>query len=85
MYYAALLVVYLIASVFFGWSDPAGANKALQDSMITPSEVGGVSWFACGTGDWYATKFIGKNAQGRPVTGAVCEGLFLKGSTVRFY
>lgn len=77
-----LTIAYLI--FLAGCTDPKGAIKVLLDAGITPSNVGGYSWFGCSDSDTYATKFRGVNAQGRAVSGVVCAGMFFKNSTVRF-
>lgn len=67
-----------------GWGeDVEGARNALLDQGLTPIEVGGYSPYSCGEDDFYATKFVAKNANGRVVRGTVCAGYY-KGSTIRF-
>ena len=44
--------------------------------------TGGYSFFSCGNGDTFATKFNAIDQTGKAVSGTVCSGL-LKGNTVR--
>ncbi len=59
------------------------ARRALEGSGITDIQIGGMAILGCGEKDTFRSKFTGKDARGRPVSGAVCGGLF-KGATVRF-
>ncbi len=75
----------LAAASFYPMVDEDGAKTTLADAHpnLTDVKVGGYSYFGCGTGDTWHTKFVAKNQQGKEVSGVVCKGI-LKGSTVRF-
>lgn len=60
------------------------AVKALTAIGFTNIEMTGFAWFACSGEDWYSTGFSATNPQGLTVEGAVCSGLYLKNSTIRF-
>ncbi len=64
-------------------TDENGARDTLKAAGLTPTEVGGYSWFGCGQGDVWKTRFKATNAQGVPTAGIVCKGLF-KGTTIRY-
>ena len=64
-------------------TDKPGAYKALDDLGFKNIDVGGYSWFMCDKNDTFHTKFTAVNANGKPVSGAVCSG-WLKGNTIRF-
>jgi len=68
----------------FWATDKEDTTRVLQDAGLTPKEVGGFAWFQCGKDDTYATKFTAVSKDNRTVEGAVCKGLFFKGSTIRF-
>lgn len=83
-FYGLWLIVYIVLALIYGWQDPINATRTLEAATIKPVQVGGIAWFACGAGDWYATRFVGTNSAGQTVSGEVCGGLLFKGSTVRF-
>lgn len=58
-------------------------SRVLRAHGFTDVKTHGHAFFACSKGDTFATEFSAKNAQGQPVSGAVCCGL-LKSCTVRF-
>lgn len=64
-------------------TDVEGSTRTLKAMNLEPVSVGGYSWFGCSEDDWYKTKFTAKNAQGYPVSGQVCAGMFFKGATIR--
>ena len=64
------------------WVVPAGATDTLDSHGFTNIETTGYSWFGCGRGDLWHTKFTATNQNGKEVSGVVCKGL-LKGSTMR--
>lgn len=65
-------------------TDKTGATKVLEGAGLTPKTVGGYAWFQCGKDDTFATKFSAVNKEGQPVEGAVCKGLIVKNSTIRY-
>jgi hypothetical protein len=75
-------IVIVCALALTACSDPEGARKALLDDGIEPEVVGGYSWFGCGNGDVYSTRFEGTR-YGRKISGVVCSG-FSKGHTIRY-
>lgn len=81
-----MLKKFIIVVLFLGLvacSDPEGARKALLDDGIEPTEVGGYGWWSCDKNDTFSTRFTGKRANGRVVSGTVCSGWF-KGHTIRY-
>lgn len=77
-------VFYCLTAIFTGWTNVPRATEVLAFNNLTPISVGGVAWFSCGEGDWYATKFTAKTASGKVVSGEVCEGMVFKGQTIRY-
>lgn len=79
----AALSVGLIAAVCNPlWVDPAGAIDTADSHGFTNVQTTGYSWFGCGKGDLWHTKFTAQNENGKDISGVVCKGLF-KGSTLR--
>jgi hypothetical protein len=76
-------LLLLAALVCAGCTDKDGAADALRKAGYTAIETGGYSWFGCGKGDDYATKFKAKGPTGVPVSGVVCAGVLGKGKTIR--
>jgi hypothetical protein len=72
-----------VALMLAACTAPDSARNALESQGFTDIQIQGYAFFGCGKDDSFHTKFTAKNAQGRPVEGVVCSGLF-KGSTVRF-
>lgn len=77
-----LIAVALIAALS-GCTDSASATKALQVAGYSNIKITGYDWFACGRDDSYSTGFTAISPSGIEVDGAVCQGLFFKGSTIR--
>lgn len=73
----------LNAALVAGCTNPSAAKHALSKAGYTEIQTGDYDWFACGSSDFYSTKFTAKNPIGQSVNGVVCTGLF-KRSTIRF-
>lgn len=65
-------------------SNPSGAEQVLLDAGYTSITIEGLAPLSCGKEDFYRTSFTAIGPTGRPVSGAVCAGLFFKGATIRF-
>lgn len=65
-------------------TSPIDTRRTLHAAGYTDVVVGSYSLFACGEGDFYATKWKAVNPQGQQVSGTVCCGLFFKNCTIRF-
>ncbi|MBB5277764.1 hypothetical protein HNR26_003853 [Rhizobium rosettiformans] len=63
--------------------NPRNATSALEAQGLKDVKIGSYSFFGCGRDDTFASNFSAIGANGKPVTGTVCQGLF-KGTTVRF-
>lgn len=74
----------LIALLCAGCTDSDGAINALENEGFTEIRITGYNVFACSEDDFYHTSFSAKNSNGKTVTGTVCAGMFLKGSTIRY-
>ncbi|TGT64061.1 MULTISPECIES: hypothetical protein [unclassified Mesorhizobium] len=64
-------------------ADHGAATRALNAVGIHDVRFGGYAWFACSKNDHFSSTFTGTGADGKPVSGVVCQGL-LKDVTVRF-
>lgn len=60
------------------------AREAVESASMTQVTTGSLKLFACSQDDKWGREFRALNAQGRPVTGVVCCGVWFKGCTVRF-
>jgi hypothetical protein len=56
--------------------------RVLEMNGYTNVQAHGYSFFGCGRGDFFSTKFTA-TLNNKTVSGVVCSGLF-KGSTIRF-
>ena len=79
----AILVVVLSGIVSSGCTDARGTREVLKKNGYTNISTDGYSWFGCGEGDLWRTKFHADSPSGDRVNGIVCKGL-LKGKTIRF-
>lgn len=76
----------LIAAAVFltaACTDNPTAKRAAEAVGLTQVQTTGWRWFGCSEDDMFHTGFSAVNAQGRTVTGVVCNG-WLKSATVRF-
>ncbi len=78
---AISVVVYICSQ---GFSKPDDATRTLSSAGFTEIEITGWRPFMAGNGDTFSTGFRAKSPSGDIVTGAVTEGLWGKGKTVRF-
>ena len=76
--------VVLIALLATGCTDADGARRSLQEQGYTQVQTEGYSWFGCGKGDTFATRFSAKSVAGLQVKGVVCSDWF-KGTTIRTF
>ena len=80
---AVVALAFLAATHNPLWQDVEGATQALRNQDFTPVSVGGYSWLGCDSKDFYRTKFVATNQNGKEVIGVVCSGFF-KGNTIRY-
>ncbi len=66
-------------------SDPPGATDTLSSAGYKDIKITGYSFFGCGEGDFYHTAFTALGLDGVRIRGAVCEGFFFKGATIRTF
>ncbi|WP_296737415.1 hypothetical protein [Mesorhizobium sp.] len=62
--------------------DTQSATHALNAMGIRDVKFGSYAWFACNRRAPFSSTFTGTGADGKPVSGAVCQGI-LKSTTVR--
>lgn len=78
-----LLFAGCSVALLVGCSDPKGAERVLAANGYSRIETGGFDLFSsCAAADVSSTPFKAYGANGMPVTGRVCHGLF-EGSVVR--
>ncbi|AGR47839.1 hypothetical protein PHIM7_141 [Sinorhizobium phage phiM7] len=64
--------------------NPESAARAMEAQGLKDTKITGYAWFGgCSKDDWFTSYFTATGANGAPVSGTVCQGLF-KGTTVRF-
>lgn len=80
---ACVMLICIAVALSSCGVDPRKATAALEAQGMTDVKIGGYSWFGCAKGDEYHSSFSATGANGKPVTGVVCSGMF-KGTTVRF-
>lgn len=79
-----IFIVAIFAITACG-SDKDGAAETLKKQGYTHIDTSdGLAWFGCAKEDFWRTEFKAVSPAGYPVEGVVCEGLFFKGSTIRF-
>lgn len=83
--FAGLLGSIVIGSCG-GCGDGSGAARAVEAHGFKDVRLGDHPWWACGKGDshWNSYEFTAINPAGKPVSGAVCCGVWAKACTVRF-
>lgn len=80
-----LITISLFVSVFWiGCVAPDEARRVLEQQGYTEIQTGGYAFWACSEDDRIRTKFTATSPSGHRVSGAVCSGLLLKNSTIRF-
>ena len=79
-----LFITYIIIYITIcACTNEKETRRVLDLDGYTDINVTGYAWFMCGEHDFFHTAFAAKK-NGKEVTGAVCSGLFFKGSTIRF-
>lgn len=79
-----VVAIVIFLAIVVGVTDEEGARSTLEGAGYSEVQITGYSFFACGDGDWYSTGFKAIGPGGSPVSGAVCSGLIVKNSTIRF-
>lgn len=77
-------VLILLALALSACTNETSAKRVLEANGFTKIEFTGYRFFMCGHDDWFHTGFKAMHYAQQPITGAVCEGLIFKGSTLRF-
>lgn len=77
---AALAATTLLASCGV---NPDSAKRALEAQGLTKVEIGGHAFWGCAKGENFSSNFTAIGANGKPVSGVICSGVF-KGITVRY-
>lgn len=89
---AAALAGMVIAAVVVGFVgltmtgctvNREDAVRALEAQGMKDVRIGGYSFWGCSDKDTFKSSFKAVGANGKPVSGTVCSGVF-KGITVRF-
>ena len=76
------VVIWLVAILCGGGTDPEGATRVLKASGYSNIEMTGYRWFAGSKEDSFNTGFSATTPTGERVTGCVTSGPF-KGHTIR--
>lgn len=71
----SVVLLGLAGVASFGYADPVGSTKLLEEEGYTEIQITGRQYFGCGN-NLYRTTFIAKNSRGIKVHGLVCNGLF---------
>jgi hypothetical protein len=77
------IVMLVICLLAIGCTNEKEARRVLDMEGVTQASMTGYSWFTCSKDDFYHTGFTGTR-NGKQVTGTVCSGFWLRGSTVRY-
>ena len=75
--------IVLLAVFVIGMSDRETTKSVLKNQGFTDIAIKGWTFFGCGRGDFYRTKFYAHSSTDSPTKGVVCCGL-LKGCTIRY-
>lgn len=78
-----IIAACLCIAALAGCSDASNASRVLHSSGYTDVVITGYRWFGCSQDDEVRTGFTARSPAGDIVSGIVCQGLFLKGATVR--
>lgn len=77
------IVLSLVLSLFvLGCTDEGSARRILEAEGYEKIEMTGYKFLMCSEDDFYRTGFSATK-NGKSISGAVCAGFFLKGSTIR--
>lgn len=79
----SLLAIVISVTVAPSCTDEEKTRSTLEKAGFSEVETGGYSWFECGKGDSFHTKFRARNPAGEMVDGVVCCG-WMKSCTIRF-
>lgn len=79
-----IFLIAVMAVALSACSNSNDAVKALEAQGFTEIKTTGWSPFACSDDDTFSTGFEATNPQGKRVSGTVCSGLIIKGSTIRW-
>lgn len=78
------LAIVLLVVLLPGCAAPEDdAMRALRATSLQDVRLGGYPFWGCGRDDGFNSSFTAKDRDGRPLSGAVCCGMW-KGCTVRF-
>ncbi len=79
-----IIAIALSVAVLSGCGvNPQSATNAAEAQGLTDFKVTGYSFFGCGNEDMFKSSFTAIGANGKPISGVVCSGMF-KGVTFRF-
>lgn len=88
--FAAIMSALALCIVIGGFAllgscgvNESNAKSTLEAQGMTNVEVGGYPFWGCDKDDTFKSKFTATGANGKPVSGVLCQGWF-KGITVRF-
>lgn len=88
--FAAVISALFLCIILGGFAmlGSCGVNEdrgktTLEAQGMTNVEIGGYPFWGCDKGDTFKSKFTATGANGKPVSGVLCQGFF-KGITVRF-
>lgn len=77
-----IIAIAALSLTACGVNHQAG-KRVVESHGFTDVVIGGYAFFSCGK-DEFASSFTAKDANGNPVSGAICSGWF-KGYTVRLH
>jgi len=80
-----LKILLLCTALMVGCTQSDDAIRVLESAGYTEVQLHGYAFFDCAEDDFYKTEFTAKGPNGKPVSGVVCAGMLLKGSTIRLH
>jgi hypothetical protein len=78
-----MLVCLFLLLFIVGCTDSDNATRVLRSQGYTNIKITGYCLFGCSKDDGVHTGFKAKAPNGEMIEGVVCQGLLLKGATVR--
>lgn len=80
---AAIIGAPILAASLGGCDvEKSRGTAALEAQGMTGILIGSHAWLGCDRNDFFSSKFQAIGANGKPISGVLCQGVF-KGITVR--
>ena len=83
-YLLAIITIITLTFMTLSCTNDQSAKELLENEGYKNIQMTGYKFFSCSKDDFFHTGFSAINANGKFVSGTVCEGFLFKGKTIRF-